>query len=177
MRAPPPPPPKKQPPAPKKSKLLTRHKTVEFCVLTSFFVFGCLLFLGASGPPRLKSSPTLPSRREESSELFLLKQKLDKLEAKAASIAVTDDDDAPAPYADSEFTIQKVAGGCHTVKDEERCVHSFDGRDASLPYGAQPCAWCCGKPCLHGEDDNLCEPANWIATHPNYSGRCRFSHH
>merc|ERR1712166_496030 len=170
----PPPPPKKQPPAPKKSKLLTRHKTVELCLLTSFLVVCALLFLGASGTPRPKSSPTLPSRRgEESSELFLLKQKLDKLEAKAASIAVTDDDDAPAPYADSEFTIQKVAEGCHTVKDEERCVHSFDGRDASLPYGAQPCAWCCGKACLHGEDDNLCEPANWIATHPNYSGRSR----
>ena len=49
--------------------------------------------------------------------------------------------------------------GCHTLKTEDECVASKDGR-AGSGYHGNPCHWCCGDPCTYG--GNKCEPSGFV---------------
>ena len=65
-----------------------------------------------------------------------------------------------------------VLGGCHMLEDEAACVRSRDGRSGLAYIGGEPCAWCCGLPCLK-TSRNKCEPKAYLERNPKFAGRFR----
>eukprot|EP00439_Symbiodinium_sp_Y106_P072232 s1827_g13.t1 len=61
--------------------------------------------------------------------------------------------------------LQMQPEGCNNIREKDKCLTSRDGRPfikvAGFDVHAQPCVWCGGKPC-HGNNDNLCEPYDFI---------------
>lgn len=57
--------------------------------------------------------------------------------------------------------------GCYTIRDEQECLTSKDGR-VTGHWGNSPCAWCCGSNC--GGTNNVCEPQKWI-DEGNHAGK------
>ena len=85
----------------------------------------------------------------------------------------------PPHNPSSSGTLVLVQSGCHTLRDEQACVGSKDGRldmDVRARIAGEACAWCCGSLCQQDRRKafgNLCEPEGWLRENNYFSGRAR----
>lgn len=64
-----------------------------------------------------------------------------------------------------KFDLDGDNDGCPSIKDEESCITSKDGRSW---ISGQPCQWCCGRKCT--KNGNRCEPKSWLFNNNDYIG-------
>ena len=60
-------------------------------------------------------------------------------------------------------SLSDANSGCYTLKTEEECMVSRDGRKDKPGITDSPCDWCCGAPC-RSNSGNTCEPHAYLVS-------------